>query len=318
MSRTEAQRDAVHAPRHGFTLIELLVVVAVIALMIGILLPALSKSRDGAQTIQCKSNLRQMGIASTAFAAENDGTYCTGPFDNNKRKNYGSIDKKGWIADMVLGEYAIPGNMLCPTNPARYSQNLILARLNNNAYRPFSAAERDDLIKKGYNTNYTQCWYMAYTGVKDHRDLGLDAQNIRDVVGPLSMKYLGRVSPSLVPLIGDARTNANELFEFNGQQVRASKALTDGPHPSEAGVHDRQQYDDLGPAHGKGSATTNGQGDDRITGNIVFADGHAASFKDDGKRDGEFGLSETAQGVVYDELEGKVFGGWLNQAGIDR
>ena len=231
---------------------------------------------------------------------------------------------------------------MCPSSPSRSTQNLNLARANNTcypvtidgvAYSHLTLDQIKELISRGYNTNYCQSWYMF--GTAPISIFPTRAPSPKDrvfVQGPLrESQIMGAANPEKVPLFGDASslvttqpdgTGPDDVYMPDGSITPGCKALTDGPAQGiisgyGGSVWARQNYTDFGPTHGKSGL--NLLGNNKVYGNIGFADGHVTSFTDRNK-DGQFGHTQAIiQGIntiKYDELEPKVFGGWLNNSGL--
>jgi prepilin-type N-terminal cleavage/methylation domain-containing protein/prepilin-type processing-associated H-X9-DG protein len=109
-----------HNNRRAFTLIELLVVIAIIALLMAILIPTLQRAGRHARAVACQANLRQWGIASSAYASDNEGKFFRyddffEPFRVWQKNEFGP-DSKGWARGSHIAGVppASANRLLCP------------------------------------------------------------------------------------------------------------------------------------------------------------------------------------------------------------
>ena len=157
-------------PPLGFTLIELLVVMAIIGILAGMLLPALSRAQAAANLLKCKSNVRQIGIGLTSYVGDNE-KYPVFNFD----------------------PYSTPMNEFWPTKLERYTASKWTDPLYRcPGYRGVTVDGNDDAVplgSYGYNANGV---------VYDERDLDAAAKGIPATKPALGLG--GRYAKELPPM----------------------------------------------------------------------------------------------------------------------
>ncbi|MDD4098944.1 MAG: type II secretion system protein [Lentisphaeria bacterium] len=141
---------------NGFTLLELLVVMAIMAVLAGMLLPALGRVRAKGRNVACVSNLKQLMTANHLYADANDDFFCPYERQDGRETWFGvEVRNKAWdmTSSPILGEYYSHAAqiLLCPDVQLKRS------------FSPDLKAESLAEIVGGGGYAYNGVWFGGYT-----------------------------------------------------------------------------------------------------------------------------------------------------------
>ena len=196
------------ARRTAFTLIELLVVVSIIALLVSILLPALSRAREQAKVTVCLAHEHQLSLAALLYAEDNQDN-CPSTFWSGSEYPYavtsGSAQGMVYMGLGLLYHYEYVGDgsvFFCP---------------GIKASSPLSSENNFEFLDKP-NVTFSFCGYCYRCSTYDRNSDGFDASDITP-----SAQYQGL----RLPIIGTAKAMVADYF-LHGAATRSPHVNTDG------------------------------------------------------------------------------------------
>lgn len=214
----------------AFTLVELLVVISIIALLMAILIPSLSKARDQSKVAVCLSNLRQIGIAIHTYADQYNGAIPRGPTDpipyypsqgwDEWATNQVWIgEKNAWqgLGAILQTEMAQPRAIFCPADDSadpREELEKLERKLPGDAFSSYLYRQRDQATRDR----------LESMGVNDLgfavKALALDINSS----GPGELERTNhrgeRVNILFIDGHGQAHKNPDELFTLRASDYR--------------------------------------------------------------------------------------------------